>query len=432
MHNILRYTNSLEIGQDDRLTLLQTPAFSGAVSSMFCALLNGAAVFPLNPRHESSPSLARWLRENQLTMWDSVPSLFRELCSGGGEFPSVRVIRLEGDRAAISGVGLFRRHFSKSCLLVNGLGATETGISRQYFVTHDSTLEGKLLPVGYAVPDMRVTVVDGTGEIVVQSRFFAQGYWQRPDLTARAFRDCGDGLRVYRTGDLGRLRADGCLEHLGRLDSRVKIRGQWVDLAAVEALVQQASGVAECALRLDAGAGGEHRLASWYAAELLRVQPHGPIALTGLRFGGCVAYEMACQLAAQGRTVQTLVLIECFNSRWLATQSLLARLRARTSLAARRAVYHAAAIVRLGPRDASRHIRQRIVDSQAGGQSAAIARANRAAERGWTPQPNAGRVLLLVGWFETSRRPIQRAPHGLGRRGLLAAPAVHAVAERFR
>ena len=48
LHNVMRYTNSLEISPEDRLTLLQGPSFSGAVSSLFGALLNGAAVFPFD------------------------------------------------------------------------------------------------------------------------------------------------------------------------------------------------------------------------------------------------------------------------------------------------------------------------------------------------------------------------------------------------
>lgn len=652
MHNIARYTNSLRIGPGDRLSLLQTPAFSGAVSSMFCALLNGAAVFPFNPRQVPPPALARWVRDSQLTMWHSVPSLFRQLCAAGGEFPSVRVIRLEGDGAAVKDAALFRRHFSRNCVLVNGLGLTEAGICRQYFVTHETALTGNLLPVGYPVPDMEIEVLADngrpvpsgeTGEIVIRSRFLAQGYWERPDLTVRAFQDCGGGARIYRTGDLGRMRPDGCLEHLGRRDSRVKVRGQWVDLAGVEALLQQLSGVAECALRLDTRAGAEPRLVAWivapagrrptikairaflqgrvephqipaafvflehlpltangkvdrhalplpgrgrpaldtvfipprtvaeqrlaaawrealhldavgidddffelggdslsaarlgldfarlveqptirrlarpldsagpgrltcllrplnqrpplfcvpghtgvlvgyrrlaellpagqpavaflpppiasgspsyslpelasrYVGELLRIQPEGPVYLTGLCFGGCVAYEMACQLAARGRAVRTLLLLECFNSRWIAAQPVPARLSARLGLAVRRVAYHAAALVRRGPQGGWDHIRQRLAAaSRLSGQATETALANRAAEQAWTPKPYSGRVVLLGGAEPRARQFNVRLMGWVGLlegsaecallpdrlHGLLAEPAIHEVAGRL-
>lgn len=677
LHNIMRYTNGLKIGPQDRLTLLQSPGFSGAVSSLFGALLNGASVHPIAPRRESPASLARWVRAHRLTMWHSVPSLFRLLCSAGGEFPSVRVVRLEGDRASPSDVDLFGEHFATDCVLVNGLGATETGISRRYFLARGAKPVGSVVPVGYAVDDMDVAVVDEdgiplpeghAGEIVVRSRYLAPGYWKRPDLTARAFRDCADGARAYWTGDLGRMLADGCLEHLGRLDARVKIRGHWVALADVEAVLAQAPGVRQAAvgvaeasdgearlvghvvpergatptatslrrhlaarlaphqvpsafvtlgelpvdrngkvdrgalppagtdrpslddpyappagageqrlaqlwqrvLRLDAvgidddffdlggdsltaaqvvseleldpavllgfptirrlarrletgAADGEDRLlhvlrasgekpplfcvpghggvlmgyntlarllpgdqpvlaflpppatpwpprtvaglAAACVDELLRCRPRGPRLLSGVCFGGFVAYEMACQLRARGEAVDSLILIDCFNDAWFTGQSWAVRIGARAALATRRAGLHCGEAVRLGPRAGARHLRRRlqvVIENRRERQAqrdferlaqpgnpcpadpAAAGRANRAAARAWAPRPYDGRVILmagaearagvyaapLMGWAALLRGEVESetAPDGL--RGLLCEPTIRGVARR--
>ena len=83
LHNVMRYTNSLGIGADDRLTLLQGPAFSGAVSSLFGALLNGAAVFPFDVPREGADRIAPWLARHDLTMYHSVPALFRRVAAAG-------------------------------------------------------------------------------------------------------------------------------------------------------------------------------------------------------------------------------------------------------------------------------------------------------------------------------------------------------------
>ena len=71
---------------------------------------------------------------------------------------------------------------------------------------------------------------------MIRSRYLSPGYWQRSDLTKEAFSQDPDDSekRLYRTGDLGRLWPDGLLEHLGRKDSRVKIRGYSVELLEVE------------------------------------------------------------------------------------------------------------------------------------------------------------------------------------------------------
>ena len=273
LHNVMRYTNGLAIGPRDRLTLLQSPSFSGAVSSMFCALLNGARSLPFDVRAAGPGDLADYVEREGVTIYHSVPTLFRSFLRGERTFPSVRVVRLEGDRAARLDADLFRRHFAPGCLLANGLGATETGIVRRFLLARNTPLEGEILPIGYPVDDMEVSVLDEdgrpvptgvVGEIAVRSDYLALGYWNRPDLTASAFVPDATGRRTYHTGDLGRLRADGCLEHLGRRDARTKIRGVTVSLAEVEATVAALSFVREAAVVVADDARQERRLTAYY------------------------------------------------------------------------------------------------------------------------------------------------------------------------
>jgi hypothetical protein len=117
---------------------------------------------------------------------------------------------------------------------------------RQFFVRHETPVTLDPLPIGHPVIDMEVSVLDDqgqpappgtTGEIAVCSEHLAVGYWNRPEMTARAFRVDPDHptRRLYRTGDLGRMTADGCLQHLGRKDALIKIRGLPVAPAEVEA-----------------------------------------------------------------------------------------------------------------------------------------------------------------------------------------------------
>jgi amino acid adenylation domain-containing protein len=248
LHNVMRYTNGLHISPDDRLTLLQRPAFSGAVSSMFGALLNGAAVCPFDPGTEGPARLAEWLEEAGVTIYHSVPSVFRQLAARRPELPRLRAVRLEGDRAALQDVELFRDGFRGRCVLVNGLGLTETGLVRRFVVDRTTELRGPAVPVGYAVDDMEIVLLDeggrpvsegDVGEIAVRSRYLSPGYWQRPELTATRFRrdPCNGESRTYLTGDLGRMLPGGCLVHLGRSDFQIKVRGQRVELDEVEGAV---------------------------------------------------------------------------------------------------------------------------------------------------------------------------------------------------
>jgi amino acid adenylation domain-containing protein len=256
LHNVMRYTRGLQIQADDRLTLLQSCGFSGAVSSMFGALLNGATSCPLDMRGETPARVAHWLEAERITIYHSVPSLFQSVAPCGGTFEHVRVVRLEGDLATRRDLELFRKHFTNRSRLAIGLGTTETGLACQYFYDHTMPLPDGVVPIGRPVTDMDVEVVsdDGSpapcgapGQIVVKSPFLAIGYWKDGDATSRAFTPAEPGAssRCYRTGDRGRVNAAGDLEYLGRLNGLVRVRGQWIELADLDAALCGLAGVRE-------------------------------------------------------------------------------------------------------------------------------------------------------------------------------------------
>jgi len=291
LHNIMRYSNSLQISPDDRLTLLQGPAFSGAVSSMFGALLNGATVFPYDVRKDGmGRPLGEWLSREEITIYHSVPMIFRSVLTGGARFPGIRVIRLEGDAASKTDVALFREHFGPDCRLVNGLGTTETGIASQFFMNTDIPLPDGIVPVGYATEDMNVMILDEehremrrgvAGEIAVRSAYLATGYWRQPELTLSRFLPGpdGSGERIYLTGDLGRMRADGCLEYLGRKDSHPKIRGHRVEPAEVELALLSLDEVQDAVVTIRQDTSGEARLIAYLVPVGSPPSPLGEAAL---------------------------------------------------------------------------------------------------------------------------------------------------------
>jgi len=128
-----------------------------------------------------------------------------------------------------------------------------------FLADQNTEIPGGTMPVGYPVDGVDVLVLDeagqevspgGTGEIAVRSRYLAQGYWQDPEHTRMKFLPDPDGKneRIYLTGDLGRKLPDGCLIHMGRKDFEVKIRGNKVNLSAVEAALRGLDTIAEAAL----------------------------------------------------------------------------------------------------------------------------------------------------------------------------------------
>ena len=83
------------------------------------------------------------------------------------------------------------------------------------------------------------------GEICIGGAGLARGYFKRPELTAEKFIDdpysTKEGVKLYRTGDLGRWLADGNIECLGRLDDQVKVRGFRIELGEIETVLEQSA-----------------------------------------------------------------------------------------------------------------------------------------------------------------------------------------------
>lgn len=93
----------------------------------------------------------------------AVPAIFEQMLDEDRRLPALRVIRLEGDQPFLRHVRLFRQRFDRGCVLAVGLGATETGLSRQFLIDHDIPLPGGIVPIGYATPDMEMTLLDAQG-----------------------------------------------------------------------------------------------------------------------------------------------------------------------------------------------------------------------------------------------------------------------------
>ncbi len=131
------------------------------MSSQFAALLNGACVVPVNVREQTPARLAGWLEREHVTIYHSVPALFRSIMTASGRrYPDLRIVRLEGDRVAFGDMDLHRRRLEPSCLLVNGLGTTETGLVSQYFNSDSSLSAGEVVPVGRPVEELAVQLLD--------------------------------------------------------------------------------------------------------------------------------------------------------------------------------------------------------------------------------------------------------------------------------
>jgi amino acid adenylation domain-containing protein len=288
LHQIYSYTNKVGITASDRLSLIPSYSVGAAHVDIYAALLNGAALYPFSVKEEGLRELIGLLMSEQITVYHSVPTLFRHITdylTQKTSFPKLRVINLGGESVNIKDIELFKTYFGRNTIFVNSLACTEAGVFSQYFVNHDTELRGNRVPSGYPTEDMEIVLLDEQndgigghkiGEIAIKSRYLSPGYWQNPDMTKTAFKSLpnNEGTLLYRTGDLGRIRSDGLLEHIGRKDFQIKIRGFRVELEEVEAILGQHLLVREVAVIARENEPGDKRLVAYIVPSdksLLRV-----------------------------------------------------------------------------------------------------------------------------------------------------------------
>ena len=252
LHRVKVDTGAFRISPDDRLSLLSSPGYSVSLRHLFGGLLNGAVVCPFDVARSGLTELGAWLEREKVTIYFSVPAVFRELsdsAAGAEPFRHLRVLHLSGERVTSDDLARYQSLCPPECVFANSLASNETGVFRMLVGGKETQAYEGTVPVGFAVTDKEILILDDNGapagpnqvgEIAVRSEFLSPGYWGQPELTAAAFRldPHAPGKRIYHTGDRGRLLPDGCLLYEGRKDFRVKIRGIRVELGDVEAALR--------------------------------------------------------------------------------------------------------------------------------------------------------------------------------------------------
>ncbi|NUR87031.1 MAG: non-ribosomal peptide synthetase, partial [Nonomuraea sp.] len=159
----------------------------------------------------------------------------------------LRLVILGGEQVHEAAVTRWREHFGDRVRLVNTYGPTEATIIATAAELAgpgrtDATGAGRP-PIGRPIGGTRILLLGphgepvppgSPGELCIGGAGLADGYLGRPELTAERFPTL-DGHRYYRTGDRARLRPDGQLDFLGRLDDQVKLRGFRIEPGEIEA-----------------------------------------------------------------------------------------------------------------------------------------------------------------------------------------------------
>ncbi|HEU0052543.1 MAG TPA: amino acid adenylation domain-containing protein, partial [Longimicrobium sp.] len=266
-------------GPDDVWSLFHSYAFDFSVWELWGALLYGGRVVVVPFEVSRDPEAFHALvRREGVTVLNQTPSAFRQFMRAdaerGGEL-ALRVVVFGGEALEPASLREWvERRGAETPRLVNMYGITETTVHVTYRpLGRDDVFGGSGSPIGRAIPDLRLYVLDPArrpvpigvpGELYVGGAGVARGYLNRPELTAERFVDdpFAPG-RLYRTGDRVRWREDGTLEYLGRLDEQVKIRGFRIELGEIEVRLAEHPEVREAVVLAREDVPGDRRLVAY-------------------------------------------------------------------------------------------------------------------------------------------------------------------------
>ena len=260
-------SRTFDVKPGDRLLFVTSPCFDLSVYDTFGALGAGATVVIASSECMREPrTFVESILTQQITIWDSAPAALQRLTpffpKNGGLH--LRLVMLSGDYIPLTLPDDVRRSFTAARVMSLG-GATEAAIWSNWYPIGAIDPRWTSIPYGRPIQNSHYHVLDKqlrpvpigvAGDLYIGGTCLAQGYLNRPELTAERF--IADpfraGGRLYMTGDLSRYFDDGVLEFLGRADFQVKIRGYRVELGEVEAAIKAIAGVREvlCAAYSDA------------------------------------------------------------------------------------------------------------------------------------------------------------------------------------
>ncbi|HEY6331080.1 MAG TPA: amino acid adenylation domain-containing protein, partial [Blastocatellia bacterium] len=271
-----------DITPEDKGSQVAQSGFDAAVWEIWPYLTSGASLAIADKYSRlASDKLLEWLIENQVTIGWYPPVLAEPML----QLPRLRDLQM---RVVFSGADrlLLRPPADSRFEYVNIYGPTEAAaITTFAFVAREGDEPGPP-DIGRPVYNDQILVLDqrlqvnpigAPGQICIGGPSLGRGYVGAQSLTAEKFWPDlfgGPGSRMYKTGDLARLKPDGRIDFIARIDHQVKIRGFRIELGEIESALLDTPLVSEAVVIGTQGPGGNKQLAAY-------VVPGAVSAITG-------------------------------------------------------------------------------------------------------------------------------------------------------
>jgi amino acid adenylation domain-containing protein len=278
------FINAFHLQPTDRLLQFASLSFDTAGEELYPCWLSGATLV-LRPAQFAltTAELLRLLEDERITFLNLPTAYWHtwvyELAESKTPLPeTLRWVIVGGEQALPQRLALWQQHVDKRVRWSNTYGPTEATITATSYDLLRGQEEQEIgaLPIGRPLANMQAYVLDAhlqpvpvgvPGELYIGGAGLAQGYLNRPELTAERFIpnpfSQEPGARLYKTGDLVRYLPDGNLEYLGRVDFQVKIRGYRIELGEIEAVLSKHPQVRETVVVAREDTPGEKRLVAY-------------------------------------------------------------------------------------------------------------------------------------------------------------------------
>ncbi|WP_166655471.1 non-ribosomal peptide synthetase [Actinorugispora endophytica] len=284
---------------DDRMLALSAFSFDLSVHDVFGVMGAGAAlVLPDAERQRDPGHWMELMARHRVTLWNTAPALmemlveYAEIDPGAAReaLAELRLVFLSGDWIPVTLPDRLRALAPKARVVSLG-GATEASIWSICHPIEEVDPRWPSIPYGRALRGQSFHVLDARGgaprpvgepgELHIGGDGLARGYVGDPVQTGERFIEHPVLGRLYHTGDMGRWRADGTIEFLGRIDRQVKIRGHRIELGEVESALDRLPGVRQAVAMSVRGPDGRPRLVAYLVESESRSLPgdEGLVAL---------------------------------------------------------------------------------------------------------------------------------------------------------
>ncbi|WP_267244925.1 non-ribosomal peptide synthetase, partial [Streptomyces sp. PR69] len=266
--------------EGSRVAQFSAVSFDASEHEILTALLNGKTLCVPDEDTRLNPArLAAWLDRERVTEFFApdlvIAAVYEAATEQGLELAALRHVLQAGEALQLTPKVRDFHRARPHLRLHNHYGPSETHVVTAATLPADVDAWPVTAPLGTAIWNTRTYVLDErlrpvpvgiTGELYLAGDGLAHGYLGRPDMTAQRFVADpfgASGARMYRSGDLARLRPDGTLEYLGRADDQVKVRGIRVELGELNAVLTAHPAVGQAATVLREDRPGDKRLVSY-------------------------------------------------------------------------------------------------------------------------------------------------------------------------